>query len=237
MGHLQTLNPMSQDPAEKVKMEAGWKAALIEEFRKPYFQTLRQFLVEERQSGQTLYPPASLIFHAFDRTPFDQVKVVILGQDPYHGPGQAHGLCFSVPHGVRIPPSLVNIYKEMLSDVGTTIPSHGNLEKWADQGILMLNSMLTVRARQAGSHRKKGWEEFTTAAIKALNDHKEGIIFLLWGRYAQEKGAIIDTSKHHVLKAAHPSPLARNAFMGCKHFSFTNQLLAEMGKQPIDWQV
>ncbi|MCL4153352.1 UNVERIFIED_CONTAM: hypothetical protein GTU68_059847 [Idotea baltica] len=231
---------MSQEshPAESVKIEEGWKSALYEEFSQPYFQQLKNFLLEERQAGQTLYPPGKLIFNAFNKTPFDDVKVVIIGQDPYHGPGQAHGLCFSVPEGIKSPPSLKNIYKEMHADVGITIPHHGNLIKWAEQGILMLNSMLTVRARQAGSHKGKGWETFTTAVIRELNDQKSGLVFLLWGRYAQEKGAIIDTKKHHVLKAAHPSPFAaHNGFFGCKHFSTTNQFLQEQGKPVIDWQV
>ena len=228
---------MSQDPAERVKMEESWKRVLIDEFRKPYFQQLRQFLVEEKQSGHIVFPPSQLIFHAFERTPFDQVNVVIIGQDPYHGPGQAQGLCFSVPHGVRIPPSLRTVYAELKEDVGISPPDHGNLEKWADQGILLLNAMLTVRARQAGSHQKKGWEQFTNAVIEKINEHKKGVIFLLWGRYAQDKGRIIDTTKHHILKAAHPSPLARNAFRNSKHFSQTNSLLLQQGKSAIDWQV
>ena len=225
------------DPAASVKIEEGWKNALKDEFGKPYFQKLKAFLLEEREAGHTIYPPGKFIFNAFNSAPFDKVKVVIIGQDPYHGPGQAHGLCFSVPEGIRIPPSLRNIYKELHEDVGMTIPNHGYLQSWADQGILMLNAMLTVRAGQAGSHQKKGWEQFTTAAITQLNEQKEGIIFLLWGRYAQEKGLVIDSQRHHVLKAAHPSPLARVGFIGCKHFSQTNGLLIKQGKAPIDWQV
>ncbi|MEM7373703.1 MAG: uracil-DNA glycosylase [Bacteroidota bacterium] len=225
------------DPAASVKIEEGWKQALSNEWGKAYFQQLKAFLLSEKQTGQTIYPPGSMIFNAFNTTPFDQVKAVIIGQDPYHGPGQAHGLCFSVPHGIRTPPSLKRIYKELADDVRISIPAHGNLEKWAQQGILMLNSMLTVRAGQAASHQKKGWEQFTTAAIQALNQQKEGIVFLLWGRYAQEKGAIIDPNRHHVLKAAHPSPLARHGFLGCKHFSQTNAFLQQQGKDPIDWQV
>lgn len=228
---------MSQDPAQRVKMEESWKQVLMDEFRKPYFQQLRQFLVQEKQSGQVVYPPGKLIFHAFDRTPFDDVKVVIIGQDPYHGPGQAHGLCFSVPLGMNIPPSLRTVYAELVEDVGITAPNHGNLEKWADQGVLLLNATLTVRARQAGSHQKRGWEQFTDAVIEKINEHKRGIVFLLWGRYAQNKGRIIDRNKHHVLLAAHPSPLARNAFRNCKHFSQTNTILLQQGKAAIDWQV
>lgn len=210
---------------------------MLPEFSKPYFQQLKQFLLEEKKAGYTIYPPGNLIFHAFNRTPFEQVKVVIIGQDPYHGPGQAHGLCFSVPAGVTPPPSLRNVFAELQRDVGIQMPSHGNLEKWADQGVLLLNAILTVRARQAASHRGKGWEQFTDAAIQALNDQQQGIVFLLWGRYAQEKGRIIDPQRHHVLKAAHPSPLARNAFNGCRHFSQTNALLQAQGKTPIDWQI
>ena len=224
------------NPADRVKIEAGWKAALMEEWGKPYFQQLRAFLVQEMQSGYVVYPPAPLIFNAFDLTPFDQVRVVIIGQDPYHGPGQAHGLSFSVPPGIGIPPSLRNIYKELQEDVGITIPTHGNLEKWARQGVLLLNAMLTVRAGQAGSHQRKGWETFTDAAIRVLNAQKEGLVFLLWGKYAKEKGAIVDTQRHHVLTAPHPSPLAQG-FVGCRHFSQTNALLQAQGSPAIDWQV
>lgn len=217
-----------------VKIESGWKEALSNEWEKPYFNRLREFLKAEKAAGYKVFPPGNLIFNAFDTTPFDQVKAVIIGQDPYHGMGQAMGLSFSVPMGVRIPPSLRNIYKELHDDVGMTIPTHGDLTKWAEQGVLMLNSMLTVRAGQAGSHQKKGWEEFTSAAINVLNRDREGLVFLLWGRYAQAKGAIIDTSKHKVLKAPHPSPLARG-FNGCRHFSQANDYLKAQGKEPIDW--
>ncbi|MEM6629626.1 MAG: uracil-DNA glycosylase [Bacteroidota bacterium] len=223
--------------AANVKIEEGWKQALFNEFSKSYFLQLKGFLKEEKSQGQLIYPPGKQIFHAFNSTPFGQVKVVIIGQDPYHGPGQAHGLCFSVLPGVAIPPSLRNIYQELKEDVSFQIPTHGYLQKWADQGVLMLNAILTVRASQAGSHRKKGWENFTTAAIQALNSQKDGIVFLLWGRYAQEKGAVIDPSRHHILKAAHPSPLARTGFRGCKHFSQTNALLEQQGKIGINWQV
>jgi len=224
-------------PADRVKIEEGWKEALMSEWGKPYFQKLRAFLVEEMQAGHTVYPPASLIFNAFNLTPFDQVKVVIIGQDPYHNPGEAHGLCFSVPKGVRVPPSLRTVYKELQDDVGFTIPNHGNLEAWAQQGVLLLNAMLTVRAGQAGSHQRRGWEEFTSAVIRELNARKEGLVFLLWGRYARDKGAIVDPTRHHVLQAAHPSPLARGAFFGSRHFSQTNALLQAQGKAPINWQV
>ena len=227
----------SPDPAA-VQIEAGWKAVLKDEFAKPYFQALKAFLLDEKRAGYTLYPPGPLIFQAFNATPFDAVKVVIIGQDPYHNPGQAHGLCFSVQRGVPAPPSLKNIYQELQTDVGITPPTHGNLESWAAQGVLLLNALLTVRAYEAASHHGKGWEPFTDAAIQAVNDHKEGVIFLLWGRYAQEKGRIIDPKKHVVLKAAHPSPLsAYNGFLGCGHFSRTNELLRQQGKPPIDWQV
>jgi len=224
-------------PSDSVQIETAWKAALHDEFAKPYFGQLRQFLKSEKQSGQTIYPPGKLIFNAFALTPYEQVKAVILGQDPYHGPGQAHGLSFSVPMGIVAPPSLKNIYKELHTDLGLQIPTHGNLESWATQGVLLLNSMLTVRARQAGSHRKKGWEEFTSAVIDVLNREKEGLVFLLWGRYAQDKGALIDRNKHLVLEAPHPSPLARGGFFGCRHFSRTNDYLRSKGKPAIDWQV
>lgn len=224
-------------PSESVQIEAGWKAALREEFAKPYFEQLRLFLKSEKQAGQVIFPPGKLIFNAFTLTPYDQVKVVILGQDPYHGPGQAHGLSFSVPEGIVAPPSLKNIYKELHTDLAFEIPTHGNLEAWAKQGVLLLNSMLTVRARQAGSHRKKGWESFTSAVIDVLNREKEGLVFLLWGRYAQDKGALIDRSKHLVLQAPHPSPLARGGFFGSRHFSQTNTYLESKGKPAIEWQV
>lgn len=227
-----------EDPAASVQIESGWKEALRAEFGKPYFQELKSFLIAEKKAGQVIYPPGPLIFNAFNATPFKSVNVVILGQDPYHGPGQAHGLCFSVQHGVKPPPSLKNMYKELNADVGFVTPTHGNLESWAGQGVLLLNSLLTVRARQAGSHKGKGWETFTDAAIKAVNDHREGVIFLLWGRYAQNKGEIIDPQKHVVLKAAHPSPFsAHSGYFGCGHFSKTNELLQRQGKKTINWQV
>lgn len=221
-----------------IRLEPGWLNALATEFSKPYMQRLKDFLLEE-QKLHTVFPPNSSIFAAFDHTPFDQVKVVILGQDPYHDIGQAHGLSFSVPEGIAIPPSLRNIYKELAADIPDfQIPAHGNLTKWADQGVLLLNATLTVRAHQAGSHQNKGWEEFTNAAIQQLSEQRSGIVFLLWGRSAKNKLPLIDTTKHHVLFSAHPSPLsAYQGFFGCKHFTQTNLLLQAQGLQPIDWQV
>jgi uracil-DNA glycosylase len=222
-----------------VKMEAGWKEALKQEFNKPYFQQVVTFLKTEKLQKKVIYPPGSLIFNAFDQTPFANVKVVILGQDPYHGPGQAHGLCFSVADGVQPPPSLINIYKEIEADLGVGMsPRHGNLTKWAQQGVLLLNAFLTVRANEPASHSKIGWEEFTNAVIKKISDEKKGVVFLLWGKFAQEKQVLIDETKHHVLKAAHPSPFsADKGFFGCKHFSKTNELLIQQGLEPIDWKL
>lgn len=219
------------------QIESSWKEMLIEEFNASYFLRLKEFLVEEKKKN-TVYPPGSLIFNAFNHTSFYKVKVVILGQDPYHGPRQAHGLCFSVPKGIPAPPSLVNIFKELYNDLGVEIPSHGNLEKWADQGVLLLNATLTVRANQAGSHQGKGWENFTDTVIKKISEKRTGVVFLLWGRYAQAKQSLIDSSKHYVLKAAHPSPFsAYNGFMGCKHFSQTNDILEKQGLTKIDWNL
>jgi len=216
-------------------IEEGWKRVLMDQFQSPYFRTLKEFLLEEKKH-HTLYPPGPLIFNAFQRTPFERVKVVILGQDPYHGKGQAHGLCFSVPPGIPHPPSLVNIFKEMHSDLGTPIPEHGNLEKWADQGVLLINATLTVRDSQAGSHQKKGWETFTNRVIEVVSQEKSGVVFLLWGRFAQAKESLIDGNKHLILKAAHPSPLsAYNGFFGCQHFSLCNDYLEQKGKGGIDW--
>jgi uracil-DNA glycosylase len=213
----------------------SWKKELKDEFAKPYFTHLKQFLVEERKQ-HTIYPPGKLIFSAFNHTPFSNVEVVILGQDPYHGPGQANGLCFSVSDGITMPPSLVNIFKEIRNDLGYEIPFTGNLERWADQGVLLLNAMLTVRANEPGSHQGKGWETFTNSVIRHISVHKKGIVFLLWGKYAQAKESLIDSSKHHILKAAHPSPFSvHNGFFGCKHFSKTNELLRQQGKTEIDW--
>lgn len=217
-----------------VKLEPSWKARLAAEFDQPYFQELAAF-VKGEYLAKTVYPPPKLIFNAFNSTPFDRVKVVIIGQDPYHGPGQAHGLCFSVQDGVRTPPSLQNIYKELQSDLGLPIPASGNLQPWADQGVLLLNATLTVQANTAGSHQNKGWERFTDAAIKALSDQREGLVFLLWGAYAQKKGTVIDSKKHLVLSSAHPSPFSATMFFGCKHFSKTNEYLTAHGQEPIRW--
>ncbi|MBR4505337.1 MAG: uracil-DNA glycosylase [Bacteroidales bacterium] len=219
-----------------VKIDSSWYAALKEQFEAPYFAQLKDFLVAERQQ-YTCYPPGSKIFNAFDSTPLDKVKVVILGQDPYHEPGQAMGLCFSVPDGVQVPPSLVNIIKEINDDLGTAIPtSRGDLSGWAKQGVLLLNATLTVRAHQAGSHQRHGWETFTDAAIKAISDNRQGVVFLLWGSYAIAKKNLIDTSRHFVLVAPHPSPLsAYRGFFGCRHFSKANDLLCQQGLEPIDW--
>jgi uracil-DNA glycosylase len=223
---MQTIDPF---------IEEGWKSVLMDQFQSPYFRTLKEFLVEEKKK-YTLYPPGRLIFNAFQRTPFDRVKVVILGQDPYHGKGQAHGLCFSVPQGIPKPPSLVNIFKEQHSDLGIPIPEHGNLEKWADQGVLLINATLTVRDSQAGSHQKHGWETFTNRVIEVVSQEKSGVVFLLWGRFAQAKESLIDSGKHLILKSAHPSPLsAYNGFFGCRHFSLTNDYLENQGKTRIDW--
>ncbi|GAC1396117.1 MAG: uracil-DNA glycosylase [Sediminibacterium sp.] len=219
-----------------VKIEPGWKEALKHTFTRPYFLQVITHLKAEKATGAVIYPPGSLIFHAFEKTPFDKVKVVLLGQDPYHNPGQAHGLSFSVPDGVPPPPSLVNIYKELQADTGLPVPATGNLDKWAEQGVLLLNAALTVRANEPASHSKIGWMDFTDAVIRKLSDEKKGIVFLLWGRFAQEKQALVDETKHFVLKAAHPSPFsADKGFFGCKHFSRTNELLMKQGLAPIDW--
>jgi uracil-DNA glycosylase len=218
-------------------IDESWKNILSDEFKAPYFGLLKSFLVSEKMKGKIVYPPGKKIFSAFNQTPFDQVKVVLLGQDPYHGSGQAHGLSFSVPENVAPPPSLKNIFKELNNDLGISIPSKGNLEKWAKQGVLLLNATLTVEANGAGSHQGKGWEQFTDAVIRKLSDTRKGIVFLLWGKFAHTKEKLIDTSKHFVLKAAHPSPLAGGAFFGCRHFSKTNELLMQQGIKPIDWRL
>jgi uracil-DNA glycosylase len=219
------------------QIEESWKEVLAPEFNKSYFLEMKEFLTEEK-SKYTVYPPGSQIFNAFQLTPFHQVKVVILGQDPYHGAGQAHGLCFSVPPGVAPPPSLVNIFREIEKDLGIPVPRGGNLEKWARQGVLLLNATLTVRANQAGSHQKRGWENFTHAVISQLSEKRVGVIFLLWGKFAQDKESLIDTNRHYILKAAHPSPFsAYNGFFGCRHFSKTNEILRRHNLEEIDWDL
>ena len=221
-----------------VKIEDSWKEVLKTEFKQPYFMQIVTHLKTEKAVGKTIYPLGSNIFNAFNYTPFDKVKVVILGQDPYHGPGQAMGLSFSVPVGVTIPPSLLNIYKELRNDVGMPIPTTGDLTHWAKQGVLLLNAVLTVRANEPASHAKIGWMNFTDAVIQKISEQKEGVVFLLWGKFAQEKQNLIDQLKHHVLKAAHPSPFsADKGFFGCQHFSRTNQYLLKQGQDPIDWTV
>lgn len=218
-----------------VKIESSWGERLNSEFEKPYFNELTSF-VKSEYSNNEVYPPGSLIFSAFDHCPFQDVKVVIVGQDPYHGNGQANGLCFSVNDGIRHPPSLQNIFKEIQNDIGTAIPESGNLDKWAKQGILMLNATLTVRASSPGSHQNKGWEEFTDAVLKSISEQKTNVVFILWGAYAQKKGAFIDAQKHLILKSPHPSPFsAHSGFFGCKHFSKTNQYLKSIGLKEIEW--
>ncbi|MES2559528.1 MAG: uracil-DNA glycosylase [Bacteroidota bacterium] len=223
----------------EVAIAESWKPILKQEFDSPYFEALRLFLKQEKAKGATIYPPGSQLFSAFEHTAFEDVKVVILGQDPYHGTGQAHGLCFSVNKGISVPPSLQNIYKELVTDIpGFTIPAHGDLSGWAKQGVLLLNATLTVEKDKAGSHQGKGWEQFTDAVIKQLSARKEHLVFILWGKFAQSKAPLIDAGKHLVLKAAHPSPFsAYNGFFGCKHFSGTNAYLTELGLPPINWQL
>ncbi|MGN6439101.1 MAG: uracil-DNA glycosylase [Agriterribacter sp.] len=222
-----------------VKIEPGWKEVLKDEFTKPYFEQIVLFLKTEKMAGKTIYPPGPLIFNAFEQTPFNEVKVVIIGQDPYHGPRQAHGLCFSVQQGVPPPPSLVNIFKEIHTDIGITMSmGKGDLTHWAQQGVLLLNAALTVRVNEPFSHSKIGWAQFTDAVISKVAELKTGVVFLLWGKFAQEKQALIDETKHFVLKAAHPSPFsADKGFFGCKHFSKTNALLQQQGKDPVDWKI
>jgi uracil-DNA glycosylase len=220
----------------EVRLDPSWLDVLGKEFDQPYMKQLKTFLQQQKNSGKVIYPPGSQWFSAFNDTPFDKVRVVILGQDPYHGPDQAHGLCFSVLPGVKVPPSLANIYKELASDLGITQPNHGCLTSWAKQGVLLLNATLTVEQANAGAHQGKGWEQFTDQAIRAINDQSEAVVFLLWGSHAQKKGAFIDQSRHLVLKSVHPSPLsAYRGFLGCKHFSATNSYLQQHGRQPIDW--
>ena len=218
-----------------VAIESSWKEVLRNEFDKEYFVRLVNILKEEKSAGKTIYPRGSHIFNAFNTTPFDNVKVVILGQDPYHGPGQAHGLSFSVPDGVSLPPSLQNIYKELQSDLGIEPKRSGNLEHWARQGVFLLNAVLTVRAGEPTSHSNIGWTTFTDAVIKTISDNKDGVIFMLWGNFARSKKELIDGTRHYILEAAHPSPLARGAFFGCKHFSRCNEILIKAGKAPVKW--
>jgi uracil-DNA glycosylase len=220
----------------EVRLEPSWKARLAGEFQQSYMQNLRQFLLERKKSRAVIYPPGEQIFNAMNSTPFEDVKVVILGQDPYHGPGQAHGLCFSVLDGVAVPPSLVNIYKEINQDLGGQPPASGNLQHWADQGVLLLNAVLTVERGQAGAHQGKGWEQFTDRIVSELNEDRDGLVFMLWGSYAKKKGDYIDRKRHLVLTAPHPSPLsAHRGFFGCRHFSKANAWLQQQGRQPIKW--
>jgi len=220
------------------KIEESWKLRLSDQFKQPYFGKLIEFLKEEKKKGESIFPPGTKIFSAFEHTPFNKVKVVILGQDPYHGPGQAHGLSFSVPQGVGLPPSLLNIFKELKNDLGIPIPKTGNLEKWADQGVLLLNATLTVRESQPGSHQNKGWELFTDSVIREISATRTGVVFILWGNYAKAKEVLIDTTKHFILKSPHPSPFsADRGFFGSKPFSRTNEILKREGQKEIDWNL
>ncbi len=225
-------------PEREIRLEPSWKTRLADEFAQPYMEQLRAFLVERKRQGAVIYPPGSLIFNALDSCPFEAVRVVILGQDPYHGPRQAHGLCFSVRFGVPTPPSLVNIFREIQDDLGIAPPSHGNLQAWADRGVLLLNAVLTVERGQAGAHQGKGWERFTDRVVAELNEGREGLVFMLWGSYAMKKGAAIDRKRHLVLTAPHPSPLsAHRGFFGCRHFSRANTWLEARGAEPMDWSL
>jgi len=228
---------LEQKKEKKIQIEDSWYAMLESEFEKPYFKGIKDFLKAELSNGKQIYPPGPLMFNAFNSTPFDDVKVVILGQDPYHGNGQAMGLSFSVPKGIRVPASLKNVYKELALDVGFQIPDHGDLSAWAAQGVFLLNAMLSVEKSKAGSHKSIGWQEFTDCVIKKLSDEREGLVFMLWGNFAKGKSELIDSAKHTILQAAHPSPLARNAFSGSKHFSKANEALVAQGKTPIQWQI
>ena len=228
---------MSEETKQKVAIEPSWYAQLEAEFDQPYWQALTTAIRNLKQEGTRVYPPGKLIFNAFNTTPFQDVKVVVLGQDPYHNPGEAMGLSFSVPRGVRTPPSLKTIYKEMHDDLGIPVAKHGDLTKWAKQGVFLLNAMLTVEHRKAGSHRKLGWQKFTDAVIKKLSDEREHLVFMLWGNFAKQKAELIDGEKHLILKAAHPSPLARGAYFGSKHFSQANEYLEKNGLAPIDWDL
>ncbi len=224
--------------AREIRLESSWKSRLEPDFKQSYMTQLRAFLLSRKRSGAVIYPPGPKIFNALDSTPFDRVKVVILGQDPYHGPGQAHGLCFSVRLGVPTPPSLINIFKEIETDLEFQAPDHGNLQDWARQGVLLLNAVLTVEKGRAGAHQGKGWERFTDQVVRILNAEREGLVFLLWGSYALKKGAVIDRERHLVLSAPHPSPLsAHRGFFGCRHFSSANRYLQERGLEPINWKL
>jgi uracil-DNA glycosylase len=221
-----------------VKIEPGWKVVLNSEFNQPYFEQIVRHLKIEKTQGKTIYPPGPFIFHAFNTTPFDKIKVVILGQDPYHGPGQAHGLCFSVQNGVPPPPSLINIFKELNDDTGVSIPNHGHLTHWAEQGVFLLNASLTVRAGEPMSHSKIGWAQFTDSVIRKISEKKNNVVFMLWGRFAQEKKQLIDETRHCILRAAHPSPLSASAgFFGCRHFSKANEYLVSKGIDPVNWSL
>ena len=220
----------------EIRLDPSWKNRLVNDFTQPYMISLRQFLLERKGSGAIIYPPGEFIFNALNSTPFDAVKVVILGQDPYHGPGQAHGLCFSVQDGVAVPPSLLNIYKELEADLGSSRLPGGNLQHWAEQGVLLLNAVLTVERSRAGAHQGKGWEKFTDRIVSELNESRDGLVFMLWGSYAMKKGAMIDRSRHLVLTAPHPSPLsAHRGFFGCRHFSKANAWLEQHGQSPVNW--
>lgn len=224
--------------AREIKLHAQWREAIGDEFEKDYMQSLREFLIQRKQQGAVIYPPTQQWFSALNSTPFEDVRVVILGQDPYHGAGQAHGLCFSVTPGIKVPPSLVNIYKEIKSDLGIDQPDHGCLISWAQQGVLLLNATLTVEDASAGAHQGKGWEQFTDQIIKTINQQRQAVVFMLWGSYAQKKSAMIDSSRHLILKSVHPSPLsAYRGFFGCGHFSAANRYLEQQGLEPIDWQL
>lgn len=224
--------------APNVKIEASWKKALVEEFSKPYFRNLTSFIKQEKTDGKTIYPPGQLIFNAYDTTPIDEVRVVILGQDPYHNPGQAMGLSFSVPKGVKIPPSLRNMYKEMETSLGIPRAAHGDLTKWAEQGVFLLNSMLTVERNNPGSHQRSGWQYFTDASIKAISEQQENVVFMLWGAFAKKKSVLIDANKHLVLSSPHPSPFsADRGFFGNEHFKLANEYLVAKGRTPIDWSL
>ncbi len=229
--------PLPQIDPTTIRMESGWKEQMKDEFSKPYFAQIKQFLSIEKAKGKVIFPPGPQIFNAFNQTPFEKVKVVILGQDPYHGDHQAMGLCFSVSKKVPVPASLKNIYKELKSDINFTIPSHGDLTPWATQGVFMLNAILTVEKGNAGSHSKIGWQLFTDAVIKKISDQRQGVIFLLWGNYARSKKELINKDQHTILEAAHPSPLARNAFSGCRHFSKVNDILIKQGQSPVNWSL